>query len=304
VREVNYDIKDAHELLSGLITAGDPPKAVPPAFFDVLVADSKITELARRVMTTADSCAGQLDAAARSGTVDVEQLAAAGDKLRDAVEAFREAARIAISTAVVVDADGNLRRAALALTDTGASRINRRNIERMAGAAEVATGKAGAKGAFEYFEKVASSERWIAEILRGLAVVALLAISIAAYNNPMSAADPVNTALTHLPYLLPAAVLAGYLVKESARHRAVARAATGLAVRLRTLDAYIERLDDENQEKVRMNLAAVIFATPQPLDETAIKGLYDDVTAMLERIAEAFTAAAGAAKDKLEKKPD
>jgi hypothetical protein len=88
--------------------------------------------------------------------------------------------------------------------------------------------------------------------------------------------------LIRLSITIPVVLLAGYLAKESSRHRRSADQARELALAMKTLPAYLERFTESGPELHRA-LGMRIFgpATESPVDEN---GLFDNLEKVLDKL--------------------
>jgi hypothetical protein len=151
--------------------------------------------------------------------------------------------------------------------------------------AREAAGSVGADRLGAGYSDYADKETRIADRLRwgaaGLVVtVALCATGFAIWFDEVS----IGNELLRLSVTIPLAVLAGYLARESTKHRTAARPARDLAIALHTMPSYTEPLDDVGRE-LRRELGMRAFGSSG--DRPAVQdneGLYADLTALLQRV--------------------
>lgn len=147
---------------------------------------------------------------------------------------------------------------------------------------------AGVIGATSYgfaYSADADKETHIADRLRW--AVAALLVAITVYATVFAVVfDEVSLGneLLRLSVTIPLALLAGYLARESTRHRANARQAKDLAIALHTVSSYTDPLDEVGRD-LRRVLGLRAFGAPAGHGAPVVgDGLYADLTALLERI--------------------
>jgi hypothetical protein len=188
-------------------------------------------------------------------------------------EQFLRALVFALRSAVEIMYAGERKRTGLRLLDEIADRLEARlhvrNLRETRDEAETVlrttkrtAGQTGSVVLEEHFERFGRQERRTANTLRFLCVLVLLATTAAAVLI-VRVTDDLSTGeqLAHLSFALPLALLAGYLGRESGRHRATANWARRLEVRLRTIEAYCEPLGEEAQRVLREAFGRHLFLT-------------------------------------------
>lgn len=141
-----------------------------------------------------------------------------------------------------------------------------------------------------HFGKYADEESRSADIFRAgtiscllfVAAVATLLVIFVGVGNGNVTAD-----VEHVAIIVPIAVLAAYLGRESGRHRQFARSARELQVRLLTFDAFIEPLTDSQKEAVRTEFAKRIY-TVQEVEISNEPGpsIVSDTAGLLGKVAD------------------
>jgi hypothetical protein len=118
------------------------------------------------------------------------------------------------------------------------------------------------------YETYADRETRVADKLRWAVAGLIAAVSGCAVSFLIWAGDvTLQNELVRLSVTIPLAVLAGYLAKESAKHRAAARKARDLAIAMRTVRGYAEPLDDIGRELQRaLGLRAFGAGAEQPTE--------------------------------------
>ncbi|WP_026423374.1 hypothetical protein [Actinokineospora inagensis] len=101
------------------------------------------------------------------------------------------------------------------------------------------------------------ANRWRLAVVGLLVIITASAVTITLVFHT----DLLTTDLVRLSATIPAAVLAGYVAKESARHRAAAKWSGELSIALRTLVPYTEPLGDQGAE-LRRALGLRVFGAP------------------------------------------
>lgn len=173
---------------------------------------------------------------------------------------------------------------ALAIMDNGPpgriARLTRRaeeqaqQIDDMAAAGGAALSKTAEGTLAAHFTTHAAVERRTANLLLAAATTTLLGLAgavlaVASY----SEFTPASVAVKVLAGV-PLAVLAYHLIKESADHRRTSRSADALAVRLRTIAAYVD-LVPEDRRSLRHRFGLLVFLGRDPTAEKAA-GLLDE----------------------------
>jgi hypothetical protein len=139
-------------------------------------------------------------------------------------------------------------------------------------------GDAGAsKFALDY-DSYAKSEFDTANRLRWAVVALLLATALGVVGlNVWLEELSLGAELLRLSVTIPIAVLAGYLVRESSKHRATAIWARELAIAMRTITTYIEPLDAAGIELRRVLGLRAFGAGADRSAPSGEAGLYDDL---------------------------
>lgn len=159
--------------------------------------------------------------------------------------------------------------------------------------AQQAAGQVAAGEMSLYFGRYARRERATAEVVRGIAVLAVAAGSILGWLLIRHAANlTAGEVLQRTLVVVPLVLLGGYLSRESTRHRRTAQWADTIQVQLRTFDAFCEPLDESSKQELRIAFGRQIFldvndsqrtvniqdgAEPERLDLGQIKEIYDIV---------------------------
>jgi hypothetical protein len=137
-------------------------------------------------------------------------------------------------------------------------------ISRMKGECATLVETIAVAGTSEHYRRHARRERVVAEVLRGLAVVATLgAVAVALF--AMVQADPTAESLT--ANLFAAALLVGlaaYFARQSARHRAREEDAARVEFELAAFSPFIEALTPEQREAERVMMTRKLFGTGAP----------------------------------------
>jgi hypothetical protein len=137
-------------------------------------------------------------------------------------------------------------------------------ISRMKGECATLVETIAVAGTSEHYRRHARRERVVAEVLRGLAVVATLgAVAVALL--AMVQADPTAESLT--ANLFAAALLVGlaaYFARQSARHRAREEDAARVEFELAAFSPFIEALTPEQREAERVMMTRKLFGTGAP----------------------------------------
>lgn len=127
--------------------------------------------------------------------------------------------------------------------------------------AKKAAGEVGATEQAVHYKNFADSERRTATFLRYVVISILVAMAVTALLIVSSAQSNgfTLTELSKLAVVLPLAVLAAYLGRESGRHRVTANWAQELAMQLLTFDAFSAPLDENARIELRAKFAAQVF---------------------------------------------
>ncbi|MEU4245878.1 hypothetical protein AB0F15_00535 [Amycolatopsis sp. NPDC026612] len=129
-----------------------------------------------------------------------------------------------------------------------------------------------------HYDSYARSEFKTANRLRS-AVVALLlgtALAVVALNIWLEELS-LGAELLRLSVTIPIAVLAGYLVRESSKHRATAIWARELAIAMHTITTYIQPLDEAGVELRRVLGLRAFGSGADRVAASGDLGLYDDL---------------------------
>ncbi len=161
------------------------------------------------------------------------------------------------ATQLIHMADQTLGEAKHAFDET----LRAQDLAKKEAAADAATSHLGSD-----YETYADHETRIADKLRWAVAGLITTISGCAVSFLIWAGDvTLENELVRLSVTIPLAVLAGYLAKESAKHRVAARRARDLAIAMRTVRGYAEPLDDIGRELQRaLGLRAFGAGTEQP----------------------------------------
>jgi hypothetical protein len=224
--------------------------------------------------------------------VDTAALSAAAEhastKLREGYAAARGALVRAIRSAPEAE-EADWRRDALKIADEGADHFQSRaaveEILKARDAARSAAGEIGSLKLYSYFEGYALTERRAADQLRAAAAALTLllttGLTILLFTTHVTL-DPASE-LMRLSLALPLAGLAGYLARESTRHRRNATWADRMSIKLRTLPAFSEGDDSGRAGAYWRALGACLFGAQDDGKTTASDqsgdnaGLYDDL---------------------------
>ena len=158
---------------------------------------------------------------------------------------------------------------------------------RVRDATKKVAGEVGADSFGAEYEQYANRETQVADRLRWsvaflLVTVVACAVAFAVWMDDVS----LRTEVIRLSVTIPLAVLAGYLARESAKHRAAARGARDLAIAMHTLPTYTEPLDEIGRD-LRRVLGMRAFGVPgYQLPTKEGDGLYADPAKLLERLEE------------------
>jgi hypothetical protein len=137
-------------------------------------------------------------------------------------------------------------------------------IRRMEGECATLVETLAVAGTSEHYRRQGRRQRVVAEVLRGLAVLATLgAVALALL--AMVQADP--TAESLIANLFAAALLVGlaaYLARQSTRHRAREEDAARVQFELAAFSPFIEALTPEQREEERVMMTRKLFGTAAP----------------------------------------
>jgi predicted phage tail protein len=182
-------------------------------------------------------------------------------KQQQALEASRRANAAAVQAAM--DAfRGDLERAQAQAHDEVEERVA--EIRRMEDECATLVQAITVAGTSEHYRRQARRQRVVAEVLRGLAVIATLgAVAVALLAT--AEADP--TAESLLANLFAAVLLVGlaaYFARQSARHRAREEDAAKVQFELAAFSPFIEALTPERREEERVMMTRKLFGTAPP----------------------------------------
>jgi hypothetical protein len=137
----------------------------------------------------------------------------------------------------------------------------------------------------DVYEKYARRENRTANLLRGGAIGMLMLIAGAAAAVSFPAHDlTAGVELLRLSVTLPLALLAGYLGRESSRHRRFARWADARSIHLQSFRVYTDSLGEQGDE-MRRALGEKIFASFVDIsDADEEHGILDPVTSVLAQV--------------------
>jgi hypothetical protein len=137
-------------------------------------------------------------------------------------------------------------------------------IRRMEGECATLVDMVTVAGTSEHYRRQGRRQRVVAEVLRGLAVLATLgAVGVALL--AMVQTDP--TAESLIANLFAAALLVGlaaYFARQSARHRAREEEAARVQFELAAFSPFIEALTPEQREEERVMMTRKLFGTTAP----------------------------------------
>jgi hypothetical protein len=135
-------------------------------------------------------------------------------------------------------------------------------IRRMEQESASLVGAIGLEGTAEFYRRQGRRQQRAAEILRGLAVLAVLgAVAIALVGAVV--ADPTTESLVSgLFASLLLAGLAAYIARQSARHRAREEHTSAIQLELAAFGPFIEPLSAERREEERVVMARKLFGVP------------------------------------------
>ncbi|PPK63778.1 hypothetical protein V5P93_005647 [Actinokineospora auranticolor] len=249
--------------------------------------DKAYTELAADVGDTLDTIDNCLNALDRGGSATslakllgdfANQLC---DLVEQAISAYLEVAKKAVADDIrLAEARDH------ATVIAGAARKAIYTWRLMAEPPPTRAADKAAREISHYYDDHAKRETSHANRLRFIAgsLLALIAVGALVITLWLDG-SPLGEELVRLSATVPIAVLAGYLARESARHRASARWAGELAIAMSTLADYTEPLGEQGIE-LRRVLGMRMFGQTEP--ERRPDGLYDDVTALVDRLNEAL----------------
>ena len=129
-----------------------------------------------------------------------------------------------------------------------------------------AAGEVGALSLGIHFQEYATRESRIADRLRAAAllVVAVLTLATAVFLFGGAPTTVGMQELVRLSIAVPLIALAGYLGREASRHRRIANWARQREVQLKTLDAFVAPMSDEDKQKLRLQLGGRVFGVDLP----------------------------------------
>jgi lysozyme family protein len=286
-----------------LLATADPRLLSTAAFTSVQTAAARISNDPRAALDDADACADALVDA-----LSLLPASGAGREARQAREFLRSAARRVRAVREDVDAESG-RLTALrseveswksAAEETIAAQADRHRQtfeeHRQAEAAEFRSGMDAFRaefeervaeirrmesetatlveaiavaGTWEHYRRQSRRQRIVAEVLRGLAVLATLGAVTAAL---LTTAWMDTTTDALVASLVAAAVLVGlaaYFARQSARHRAREEETARVQFELAAFSPFVESLPPERREEERVLMTRKLFGTapPAPADE-------------------------------------
>jgi len=117
------------------------------------------------------------------------------------------------------------------------------------------------------YGKYASQEKIAAEIFRGIALIFMICLIVGAYKTIAVALkiDAIDWRLLSIRTIttFTLAIPAFYAVKESGKHRLAERRYRKMQLELAAIDPYLELLDKEKREGIKVDLSKRFFAQPE-----------------------------------------
>ncbi|ONI84546.1 hypothetical protein ALI22I_28750 [Saccharothrix sp. ALI-22-I] len=268
--------------------------------------DKTYVEAFARIHSTIDDFGACMVAIDRVGSPDEERSGSVDhlvDRLTGLASTLRQDLEKAVDTFVAVvertagDPGHAKARANALLVAKDASRqlkarklfeqTERALVKRVRADQRKAAGNAALKELGRYYADHGENETKRADLLR--VVVAGLLVLIAGAGiviNLLGDAASVAAELLRLSVTIPIAVLAGYLARESSKHRLSAKWAHELAIEMRSLPDYADSLGDTGEE-LRRAFGMRVFGTG--VERTAPStedGLFHEVTESVRRLLE------------------
>jgi CII-binding regulator of phage lambda lysogenization HflD len=276
-----------------VLDATDPRLIAAPAFGAVQSAACRISNNPRTALADADACADALLGAlallpAPCAGEDEQQLRAAAADLAAQLQSLREEAdaaaeRIA-SQSVALERQAAQQKQAFdesqqanaaefqAGMDAFRGQVDERVAELRRMESETATlvEAIAVAGTSEQYRRHGRRQRIVAEVLRGLAVLATLGAVAVALVATAWPDRPAESLIANLFAALLLVGLAAYFARQSARHRAREEEAARVQFELAAFSPFIETLTPEQRERERVMMTRKLFGTaspPTPADE-------------------------------------
>jgi hypothetical protein len=138
----------------------------------------------------------------------------------------------------------------------------------------------------EFFSAHAVAQQKRADLLQGGVVVALIVIAALAvwilFLSPFDS-DTLGRAFARLSTAVPLAVLAGYLGRESSRHRNTAARSGELGAHFSNLDSYVMELSEDDRRRYRYELGQKAFiADKHGAGETSSPGFVEEAARLVK----------------------
>lgn len=211
----------------------------------------------------------------------------------DVLQQMKEVAKI-YEKIVADDCEGNVWKRAsdiLREVDDGLAEYDLVYAERAEEASVKPGGKTGSLALGEFFLSRAAAERTFANWLQAGAVFLLVLIAVLAawilFLSPLDS-DTLGRAFARLSTTVPLAVLAGYLSRESSRHRNTADRSGELGAHLKHLDDYVVKLSEEEGRRYRYELGQSAYAADKHgvggANSSNSPGLVEEVARLAEAI--------------------
>lgn len=281
-----------------VLAAADPRLLTTDAFTAVQSAACRISNGPRAALEDADACADALVDA-----LSLIPVAVAGKGAREARELLRSAAERLLAVREDVDAEAQRLRALRSEVDrwtseadeTIAAQAERHQQafeeSRRAEAVEFRTSMDGLRaefeeriaeirrmesetatlveaiavaGTWEHYRRQSRRQRVVAEVLRGLAVLATLGAATVALLTTSWMEATTEASIANLFAALLLVGLAAYLARQSARHRAREEEAARVQFELAAFSPFVEALSPERREEERVMMTRKLFGTAPP----------------------------------------
>ncbi|HEV2781154.1 MAG TPA: hypothetical protein VGX25_17350 [Actinophytocola sp.] len=286
-RHVQAACKDARLVMEFVVSSAEIDGAISAA----VRQDEAFVDAFEKIGPAAQSCVVRLLAIGDEGADDklIKELAGSANDLRQRLD---EAVTAYIAAVSRKKAGDNHDLAAeydnaLDAAEHIQNRIRSRRLvhegpeetPRVRDRSREANGNAAANRLSQHYSSYAEQETTRADRLRVIAggLLAVIAGGVVGLNALLGDVS-IGTELVRLSAVIPIAALAGYLMRESSRHRSSARWASELAIALRTLPGYTRPLDNATAVELRRVLGMRVFGPAGDRSVTSEgEGLYDDL---------------------------
>jgi len=161
-------------------------------------------------------------------------------------------------------------------------------IRKLLSLARQATGDIGATSLGHEYHNYATREARTATVLRrwAIAVTGVIAVLAFWFNARLSEAT-IAVELLRLSVAIPLAALAGYLARESSKHRREANWARERAIALHTMPAYVAESNKDDGHALRQALGMRVFGAPADRPDSASDpATAEHLSAPVQKIAE------------------